>query len=205
MFESPARDTFFQRGPNMKLQNPASGCTKTEIKCWRTTDDRHTSFIMKTDVFTTCFPNIQEYILQPITKTSLNVYNFDPLKPHFYIVKLGFTGVYIIFLILSKKNIETLKPPRPSGSKKYPQSMFWEEIWKYIRLFFLSEKLILVVKFSVYLNRRIFVMPELYFIILCFRHKPYQYQSAVRCNVLHKIALYFDRYQCLSAAVSTHY
>ena len=26
-----------------------------------------------------------------ITKTRL--YNFDPLQPHFYIVKLGFTGV----------------------------------------------------------------------------------------------------------------
>ena len=26
-----------------------------------------------------------------------------PLKPHFYTVKLGFTGVYIIFLILLKK------------------------------------------------------------------------------------------------------
>ena len=31
----------------------------------------------------------------PITKTYL--YNFDPLKPHFFIVKLGFTGLYIIF------------------------------------------------------------------------------------------------------------
>ena len=31
------------------------------------------------------------------TKTRL--YNFDPLKPHFYIVKLGFTGVYIIVII----------------------------------------------------------------------------------------------------------
>ena len=30
-----------------------------------------------------------------ITKTYL--YNSDPLKPHFYIVKLGFIGVYIIF------------------------------------------------------------------------------------------------------------
>ena len=29
-------------------------------------------------------------------------YNFDPLKPHFYIVKLGLTGVYIIFLFLLK-------------------------------------------------------------------------------------------------------
>ena len=30
-----------------------------------------------------------------ITKTRL--YKFDPLKPHFYIEKLGFTRVYIIF------------------------------------------------------------------------------------------------------------
>ena len=32
-----------------------------------------------------------------ITKTYL--YNFDPLKPHFCIVKLGLTGVNIIFPI----------------------------------------------------------------------------------------------------------
>ena len=37
-----------------------------------------------------------------IAKTRL--YNFDPLKPHFYIVKLGFTGVYIIFLISAQKH-----------------------------------------------------------------------------------------------------
>ena len=45
----------------------------------------------------------RRFILQfLITKTC--VYNFDPLKPHFYIVKLGFTGVYIIFLISAKKH-----------------------------------------------------------------------------------------------------
>ena len=27
----------------------------------------------------------------------IRLYNFDPLKPHFYIVKLGFTGVNIVF------------------------------------------------------------------------------------------------------------
>ena len=36
-----------------------------------------------------------------ITKTRL--YSFDPLKPNFYTVKLGFTGVYIKFLL---KNID---------------------------------------------------------------------------------------------------
>ena len=38
-----------------------------------------------------------------ITKTCL--YKFDPLKPPFYIVKLGFTGVYIIFLISAQKYV----------------------------------------------------------------------------------------------------
>ena len=37
-----------------------------------------------------------------ITKTYL--YNVDPLKLHFYIVKLGFTRIYIIFLISIQKN-----------------------------------------------------------------------------------------------------
>ena len=37
-----------------------------------------------------------------ITKTRL--YIFDPIKPHFYIVKLGFTGVYIIFFIFGQKH-----------------------------------------------------------------------------------------------------
>ena len=57
-----------------------------------------------------------------ITKTCL--YKFDPLKPHFYIVKLGFTGVYIIFLIPAQ-NIDfgySLELPRQGGSNKYPQS-----------------------------------------------------------------------------------
>ena len=45
------------------------------------------------------------------------VYNFDPLKPHSYIVKLGFTGVYIIFLISAQKHklwvlVRTASPRR---------------------------------------------------------------------------------------------
>ena len=70
-----------------------------------------------------------------ITKTRL--YNIDPLKPHLYIVKLGFTGVYIIFLI-SAQNIDcwySLEPPRRGGSNEYPQSMFWADIWKISEIF----------------------------------------------------------------------
>ena len=57
------------------------------------------------------------------------LYHFDPIKPRFYIVKLGFTGVYIIFLISAQKNIDCGYPLEPrGGSNEFPQSMFWAEI-----------------------------------------------------------------------------
>ena len=50
-----------------------------------------------------------------ITKTCL--YNFDPLKPHFYIVKMGFTGVYFAFFMFAQKHrlyilVRTASPMR---------------------------------------------------------------------------------------------
>ena len=32
------------------------------------------------------------------------LYTFDPLKPQFYVVNLGFTGVYIIFIFFAQKH-----------------------------------------------------------------------------------------------------
>ena len=45
----------------------------------------------------------------PVDISKIYLHNFDPLQPHSYIVKLGFTG--------------------------QKQSMFWAEIWKNIRIF----------------------------------------------------------------------
>ena len=94
-----------------------------------------------------------------ITKTYLN----NPLKPHFYIVKLGFTGVCIISLFLLK-NIDcgySLEPPRRGGSNEYPQSIFLSRNMKNIS--FLSKNFqFLEVKYSIYLNRRVFVMRSLF-------------------------------------------
>ena len=82
-----------------------------------------------------------------------------PLKPHFYIVKLGFTAVYIIFLFLLK-NIDcgySLEPPRRGGSNEYHNLCFEQKYEKYQS--FLSENFqFLEVKFSIYLNRHVFVM-----------------------------------------------
>ena len=92
-------------------------------------------------------------ILVCITKTCL--YNFDPLKHHFY---TGLQGCKLYFLFLLK-NIDcgySLEPPGRGGSNEYPQSMF---LSRNMKSEFLSENLqFLEVKFSIYLNRRVFEM-----------------------------------------------
>ena len=45
--------------------------------------------------------SLLQLTLEYITKRYL--YNFDPIKPHFYIVKLGFTGVYLFFSYFCSK------------------------------------------------------------------------------------------------------
>ena len=91
-----------------------------------------------------------------ITKHTYKIWS---LKPHLYIVKLGFTGEYIIFFLFLK-NIDcrySFEPSHRGGSNEYPYSMFWAEIWKISE--FLSENFqFLAVIFSIYLNRRVFVM-----------------------------------------------
>ena len=64
----------------------------------------HKNINLKEDHQTTItikFDSNAFFAFQCITKACL--YNIDPLKPHFYIVKLGFTGVYVIFLISAQK------------------------------------------------------------------------------------------------------
>ena len=93
-----------------------------------------------------------------ITKTYL--YNSDPLKPHFYMVKLGFTGVFIIFSYFCLKNTDcgySLEPPRRGGSNEYQQSVLSRNM-KNIGIFLSENFQFLVVKFSIYLNRCVFVM-----------------------------------------------
>ena len=73
--------------------------------------------------------------------------NGYPRKHDFYIVKLGFAGVYLFFLFLLE-NIDcgytleplgdcgyALEPPRRGGSNVYPQSMFSSKNKKNIKNF----------------------------------------------------------------------
>ena len=85
------------------------------------------------------------------------LYNFDTLKPHFYKVKLGLTGVYIIFLIFAQKHRlwVLVRTASRGGSNEHPQSIFWAEIWKKYQIFLPENFPFLVVKFSIYLNRRV--------------------------------------------------
>ena len=94
--------------------------------------------------------NFQDFYCT-IMKTCL--YNTDPLKPHFYIVKLGFIEVYIIFLISAQKHILWVHV----RTAEYQQSMFLSRNMKK-KMFLFGNFQFLEVKFSVYLNRHVFVM-----------------------------------------------
>ena len=50
-----------------------------------------------------------------------------------------------------------LEPPRRGCSNEYAQSMFWAEVWK-VSEFLCENFQFLEVKFSIYLNRHVFVM-----------------------------------------------
>ena len=89
----------------------------------------------------------------PITKTCL--YNFDPLKPHFYIVKLGFTGVCIIFLISAQKHRLWVLGEAVLTST---HNLCFEQKFEKYQIFLSENFKFLEVKFSVYLNRHVFVM-----------------------------------------------
>ena len=71
-------------------QEPTEGCN-----CWL-----HVSIIKELKIHKKNDEVIGPWYVS-ITKTYL--YNFDLLKPHFYVVKLGFTGVYTTFLISAQK------------------------------------------------------------------------------------------------------
>ena len=89
-----------------------------------------------------------------IAKTYL--YNFDPLRPHFYIVKLGFTGVYIIFLISALKH--RLWVLVRTAVLTSTHNLCFEQIYEKYQNFSSENFHFLVVNFSIYLNRRVFVM-----------------------------------------------
>ena len=77
-----------------------------------------------------------------ITKPYL--YKYDPIKPHFYIVKLGFTGVYVVFsYFCSKYRLRVL-----SRNMKKNQSLLSKSFQ------------FLEVKFSMYLTRLVYVLNE---------------------------------------------
>ena len=67
------------------------------------------------------------------------LYSFDHLKPQFYTVKLGFTGVYINFLISAQKHIlwVLIEPPRRGGSKN-PTNYVLNRCMKTARIFHLK-------------------------------------------------------------------
>ena len=132
-----------------------SGFSRTWVKC-RVAYKVSTYFIMVPSscfFFVFCFFSI--IIIFLITKTRL--YSFDPLKPHFYIVKLGFIGVYIIFLISAKKHGLWVLV-RTEAVLTSTHNLRFEQKYEKCQSFLCEYFQFLEVKFSIYLNMHVFVM-----------------------------------------------
>ena len=90
---------------------------------------------------------------------NIPIYFVPPLIPLLCSKTRIYKGIHYVFLFLLK-NIDygyLLEPPWRGGSNACLQSMFWIDIWKILDFLFENVQL-LVVKFSIYLNRRVFVM-----------------------------------------------
>ena len=123
---------------------------------YMTSVGKEESGVSNTCIMLTNMSSVYALTIPPDNIMKTRLYNFDPLKPHFYIVKLGFIHGYTLFFLFLLKNIDfgyLLELPCWDSSNEYPQSMFWKEIWKISDFF-----IFLVVKFSVYLNRHVFLM-----------------------------------------------
>ena len=89
--------------------------------------------------------------------TKICLCNFEPLKHHSLYSKTGvYRGIHYFSISAHKHRLWVLIRTASSSTQ---QSMFWAEIWKKIRIFYLKY---LVVMFSVYQNRHVFVMQTLY-------------------------------------------
>ena len=99
----------------------------------------------------------------PVYFTKTSLYSLVPLKPLFHTVKLGFTGVYINFLISAMfllKKIDcgySLETPRRGGSIEYPQFMFLSRNKKttgifHLKVFFFGGKIFNIFEWTYFRN-----------------------------------------------------
>ena len=142
----------------MNTHTHAHTCTRTHtharIHC--TNKNEMTYCMYDLPIYKECY-TIHKYEIHCfITKTCL--YNFDPLKPYFYIVKLGFTGVYIIFLISAQKHRLWVLVRTAEAVLTSTHNLCFEQKYEKYQNFLSKNFQFLVVKFSIYLNRRVFVM-----------------------------------------------
>ena len=122
-----------------------------------------------------------------------------PPKPHFYVVKLGFIGVYIIFLISAQKHrlwvLVRSEAVLTSTHNLYIEQKYKKKISK----IFLSQNLqFLEVNFFIYLNRHVFVTDSREYIATSIRFR-YSCTSITSTSIFIAFFIYYYIwcYSCL--------
>ena len=98
-----------------------------------------------------------DFLVTGITKTSLC--NENPVTPHFYIIKLAFTGVYVFLIFAPKHRLWVLV--RSASVRRFlrvPTIYVLSKNKKNIKSFHLKIKIFTVLKNCCILQGRVFVM-----------------------------------------------
>ena len=95
---------------------------------------------------------IVDFIDSPLRKHAYII--LTPFNPNFYVVKLGFTGVYIIFLISAQKTliVDTRQNHFGEPVLTSTHNLCFEQKYEKMSEFLSENFQFLVVKFSIYLN-----------------------------------------------------
>ena len=105
-----------------------------------------------------CFP-LTESLNSVVYITKTCVYNFDALKPHFYIVKRVYRGIHYFSYFCPKTLIVGTRYNRfAEAVLTNTHNLCFEQKYEKYQNCFIWKFSFLVVKFSIYLNRHVFVM-----------------------------------------------
>ena len=110
------------------LSIPKDGCYRRLYCIWKTATTQFTLSIQTPQLLTI-------FVLKFGEASRKHAYIIlTPFKPHFYIAKLGLTGVNIIFLITTQKHRLCLT----STHSFFFLFFFWAEIWKISEFFYMK-------------------------------------------------------------------
>ena len=133
-------------------------------------------------------------LIRSASPSRKHAYIFDPRKPHFLYSKSGvYRGRHTFFYFCSKHRLWVLvRTASPRRFSRVPTIYVLSRNMKKIRVFLSENFQFLEVKFSIYLNRRVFVMAEVLLMSTCSTFYMFLWRNKCKNNIKASAGWYFQ-------------